>query len=42
MKLRDAGDRVCVVLLILVIAVGVFAFASIVGSMPWPAFGRTN
>lgn len=42
MKHRDVGDRVCVVLLILVIAAGVFALVSIVGSMPWSDLGRIH
>jgi hypothetical protein len=41
MKHGGAGERVCVVLLILVIAAGVFALVSIVGSMPWSLLGRT-
>ena len=41
MKHGGAGERVCVVLLILVIAAGLFALASIVGSMPWSLLGRT-
>jgi hypothetical protein len=41
MKHGGVWERVCVVLLILVIAAGVFDLASIVGSMPWSLLGRT-
>jgi hypothetical protein len=41
MKHGGVWEGVCVVLLILVIAAGLFALASIVGSMPWSLLGRT-
>jgi hypothetical protein len=41
MKHGGVWERVCVALLILVIAAGVFALALIVGAMPWSLLGRT-
>jgi hypothetical protein len=40
MKHGGVGERVCVVLLILVVAAGLFVLASIVGSMPWSLLGH--
>jgi hypothetical protein len=41
MRHGGIGKRVCVVLLILAVAAGVFLLVSAVANMPWSLLGRT-